>query len=185
MAASYLPVSPSAIPSSKSSESLPLGRKIKTSANLTLKTTQLEKAANLCKEKITPHYQAQITSSSLSKDSYRAQIRVPSQSLKSLINALSDLGKVTHKKIRMEDVTESYIDLQALIKNKVALRDRLRGLLEKASKIEDILKIEQELSRVQAELDSMQARMKLMSSQVQFATISLSINRKRFLSFWN
>ncbi len=48
-----------------------------------------------------------------------------------------------------------------------------------ATKIEDTLKIERELSRVQTELDQMKASMKSMQSKVAHSTFDLSINRDR------
>lgn len=124
-------------------------------------------------------HKALITSSSLTDDRYEATIRVPATSLPSLMESLESVGRVTSSHISMDDVTEAYRDLEAALKNKRALRDRLRSLLSRATKIEDILKIEKELSRVQTELDQMEARMKSMRSKVAHSTLDLSIKRQR------
>ncbi len=124
-------------------------------------------------------HKALITSSSLTEDRYQASIRVPAPSLPALMDSLGTVGKVTSKRIAMSDVTEAYLDLQAALKNKRALRDRLRALLSRANKVEDILKIEKELSRVQTELDQMEIRMKSMQSKVAHSTLNLSIKRDR------
>ncbi|MBT6400366.1 MAG: DUF4349 domain-containing protein, partial [Verrucomicrobia bacterium] len=91
------------------------------------------------------HHQAIITSSSLTDDRYKATIRVPSNSLSSLMQSLQSVGKITSSHVSMDDVTTAYLDLEAALKNKRALRDRLRALLSQATKVEDILKIEKEL----------------------------------------
>lgn len=124
-------------------------------------------------------HRALVTSSSLTEDRYEATLRVPAGSLPSLMESLSSVGRVTHRRVEMTDVTEATLDLQAALKNKRALRDRLRSLLDQATKVEDILKIEKELSRVQTELDQMEARLKSLSSQVSHSTLNLSIKRDR------
>lgn len=124
-------------------------------------------------------HRALVTSSSLTEDRYEATLRVPAASLPSLMESLSTVGRVTHRRVEMTDVTEATLDLQAALKNKRALRDRLRSLLDQATQVEDILKIEKELSRVQTELDQMEARLKSLSSQVSHSTLNLSIKRDR------
>jgi hypothetical protein len=108
-------------------------------------------------------------------------LRVPASALNSTIELLESLGTVTERHLSSEDVTEQYIDVEARLKNKIALRDRLRELLEKATDVKDILAIETELNRVQADIDSMQARLKSLKGLADMATIDLAIKQKRIL----
>lgn len=153
-------------------------RQIQRSGSMGLKSRSLKDSSAKTVSIATKH-KALITSSNLRKNSYDATLRVPAPSLPSLMQSLETVGKVTYKNVEMTDVTEAYLDLQAALKNKRALRDRLRSLLSRATKVDDILKIEKELSRVQTELDQMEARMKSMSSQVSHSTLDLSIERER------
>lgn len=61
------------------------------------------------------------------------------------------------------------------------LRDRLTQLLEKAADVKDVLAIETELNRVQADIDSMEGRIKSLKGQVEYATVTLSLERKPIL----
>ena len=108
-------------------------------------------------------------------------LRVPVESLKSAMSSLESIGNVTSRRVSSEDVTEQYVDIDARLKTMVALRDRLRALLDKAEDVKDVLAIEKELSRVQADIDSMQARLKAIKGKVDLASISVSIKRKRIL----
>lgn len=72
-----------------------------------------------------------------------------------------------------EDVTEEYVDVEAQLKNKTVLRDRLQKLLETATKVEDILSIETKLNRVQGDIESMEARIRSLKGKVDMATINL------------
>ncbi len=108
-------------------------------------------------------------------------LRVPVDSLKPAMASLESIGKVTSRRVSSEDVTEQYVDIDARLKTMVALRDRLRALLDKAQDVKDLLAIEKELGRVQADIDSMQARLKALKGKVDLASIDVSINRRRIL----
>lgn len=111
----------------------------------------------------------------------RLVLRIPAQSFKTALSDMEELGSVTARDIEGEDVTEQYIDVEARLKNKIVLRDRLTQLLAKATAVKDILAIETELNRVQADIDSMQGRIKSLKSRVDFATVRLNLERKPVL----
>lgn len=108
-------------------------------------------------------------------------LRVPVDSLKPAMASLESIGKVTRRSVSSEDVTEQYVDIDARLKTKTSLRDRLRALLDRAETIQDVLAIEKELSRVQADIDSMEARLKALKGKVDLASINVSIKRKPIL----
>ncbi len=108
-------------------------------------------------------------------------LRVPSGSLKAAMDSLESLGKVTSRRLSSEDVTDQYVDIDARLRTMIALRDRLRDLLDQARDVSDVLAIEKELGRVQADIDSMQARLKAIEGRVDLATIHVSIRRGRIL----
>lgn len=108
-------------------------------------------------------------------------LRVPAKTFKTTLSALEPLGTVTYRNIEGEDVTEQYIDVEARLKNKIVLRDRLQQLLDKATDVKDVLAIETELNRVQGDIDSMEGRIKALKGQVEFATITLRFERKPIL----
>jgi len=108
-------------------------------------------------------------------------VRVPVKTFNSAIGSLESLGRVSSRSVEAEDVTEQYVDIQARLKNRIALRDRLKQLLEKAKDVKDILSIETELNRVQSDIDSMEGRIKILKDQVDFATISLHLSRREIL----
>ena len=108
-------------------------------------------------------------------------LRVPAKILKSTMSSLETIGTVTRRDISAEDVTEKYVDIDARLKNKIALRDRLKQLLDKATAVKDILSIETELNRVQSDIDSMTAQIKSLKGRADYATIDLTLSRKQIL----
>lgn len=105
--------------------------------------------------------------------------RVPVESLVVSMDELAALGEVTSRRVRVKDVTDEYIDVEAKIKNLRVLRERLRGLYAKAGKVDEMLKIEKELARVQGDLDSLEGRMKAMRKNIAYSELSIEIERKR------
>lgn len=105
-------------------------------------------------------------------------LKIPAKSFKKAMTGLERLGTVNRREVEGEDVTEQYIDVAARLKNKIALRDRLKQLLDKAVTVKDILTIETELNRVQSDIDSMEGRIKSIRGQVEYATVSLSLYQK-------
>lgn len=108
-------------------------------------------------------------------------LKVPAKAFDGAVAGLESLGEVQHKSVSGRDVTEEYVDVEARLKNKIVLRDRLQKLLEKAVEVKDVLAIETELNRVQGEIESMQARITKLKGQVDYSTIDLELNRKKML----
>jgi len=108
-------------------------------------------------------------------------LRVPAAELGDILDRLAALGKEKERRVSSEDVTDTVIDLEATLKNKIALRDRLRALLERAKDVKEVLAVEEQLTRLQSEIDSMEGRLKSLRGKVQLATIDLSIQRKHIL----
>ena len=94
---------------------------------------------------------------------------------------LETLGEVTGRNLSSEDVTEQYIDTDARLKNHIVLRDRLKKLLDRAQKVDEVLAIEKELTRVQSEIDSMEGRLKALRGQIDLAAVHLTIERRTIL----
>ena len=108
-------------------------------------------------------------------------LRVPPGQLLPTLDALASLGKEEYRNVASEDVTEKLIDTEARLKNAVALRDRLKALLNQAKDVKDVLEIEKELVRVQGDIDSMDGRLKKLKEQVDYAVVDLTLNRRKIL----
>lgn len=109
----------------------------------------------------------------------RLVFRVPSAAFETALGALEQAGTVRSRTVKGVDVTEQYVDVETRLNNNRALRDRLRELLAKAREVKEILLIETELSRLQAEIDSMEARLRLLSDQIQLATLTVDLYQKQ------
>jgi hypothetical protein len=71
-------------------------------------------------------------------------------------------------------VTEEFFDLEARIRNKQEEEKRLlKHLSESTGKLEDILAVERELSRVRGEVEQMQGRLRFLAKRAEMSTITI------------
>ena len=103
-------------------------------------------------------------------------IKVAPEKLNPLLAAIQGESIfLDNKSVSAEDVTLQYVDVEARIKAKQAVRQKYLELLTKTSKVSEILAIEAELQKVQEELESVQAQMKALQQQVNYSTINLTM----------
>ena len=150
-------------------------QKIIRSAALAIEVEDLDAAADSARSTVA-RLGGRIESATRTKDErVHMRIRVPSDVLDATLADTATLGRVLHRSMSESDVTTRYIDTEARLKTRLALRDRLQTLLETAKSVEDILNIERELARVQGEIDSMQGQLDYMDRQVAESTLDLTL----------
>ncbi len=157
------------------------GRSSVTTASQKVEVKEVEPAVKDV-ESIVKKNGGHVQSQSLRKDEEAYLVlRVPPGQLLPLLDALAKLGKEEHRYVATEDVTEKYIDTEARLKNAIALRDRLKALLNQAKDVKDVLEIEKELARVQGDIDSMDGRLKKLKEQVDYSVVELTLNQRKIL----
>ena len=105
-------------------------------------------------------------------------LRVPSSSFREVMRKLEALGDVVHRSVNAQDVSEQYYDLQVRLKSLLATRDRLQKFLDRAKTIDEVLRVEKELTRLNTQIDQLQGRMRYLSAQSAYSTITLSLRAR-------
>ncbi len=157
-----------------------LDRKIIYSANIELAVEDFsgvpDRVISLVKE-----YDAYVADSTLSGSTGENRrgiwtIRVPVARFEDFVNAAKGLGELVKVATSSRDVSEEYYDVDARIRNKTKEDERLLKLLEeRPGKLEDVIAIERELSRVREELERMQGRMRVLQDLTSLTTVELTI----------
>lgn len=128
---------------------------------------------------------SQVSTNSDGRKNGRFVIRVPQEKLGQTVNSLSSLpdSKLLSRSVNAQDVTDEYIDINARVENLRLQEQRLRQLLEKASTVEEIMKIEGEITKVRTQLDSATGRLKNLSNRIALSTITATISETNTIQF--
>jgi len=106
---------------------------------------------------------------------YNLKIRVPSKNFDAFLSSLtSSADHIDSKNIHIRDVTTQFIDVKAQINNNKQLEQRYLQLAAKATKMTDLLAIEDKLAAIRTEIDSAQGQLNYLSSQVSYSSLDIS-----------
>jgi hypothetical protein len=106
-------------------------------------------------------------------------VKVLPENLDRFLQKIRGLGELKNQTLGTEDVSKAYFDTDARLKNARVMEQRLIDMLKtKTGKVSDLLQVEKELGRVREEIEKMQGELKYWDSQVQFATVTISLVEK-------
>ncbi len=109
----------------------------------------------------------------------RVVVKIVPETLDRFLPKIRGLGELKNQALGSEDVTKAYFDTDARLKNARVMEQRLIDMLKtKTGKVSDLLQVEKELARVREEIEKMQGELKYWDSQVQLATVTISLAEK-------
>jgi hypothetical protein len=105
------------------------------------------------------------------------KLRIPVSQYEAFVADISRLGDVKSIQVSSEDVGEEYYDTTARVKAKRVEEQRLLGHLQRSTaKLQDILAVERELTRVRGEIEQMEGRLRYLTHQTELTTITLTVH---------
>lgn len=105
-------------------------------------------------------------------------LKVPPDRFEETLDALAGLGRTLQRELVARDVTEEVVDLEGRLKSGQASAERLRTLLAEAASAQDLVAVEGELAKREGEIESLAGRLRVLSSQVDLATITLRLTER-------
>lgn len=102
-------------------------------------------------------------------------VRVPNDSLQSVLASIRGMGEVQLESSDSNDVTEEYTDLQARVRTLQATEQRYLELLAQANTVNDILIVQDRLDGVRGQIEQVQGRINLLDSLTELATITVHL----------
>lgn len=103
-------------------------------------------------------------------------LRVPVEKYDEVLAGLEGAGKLLERTANAQDVTDQVVDVESRIATQRASVARIRDLMDKATKLSDVVTLEGELSSRQADLESLLARQASLQDRTTLATITLSLS---------
>jgi hypothetical protein len=107
-------------------------------------------------------------------------VRIPVAHFDAFMAAVAGLGEVQTRQTDSDDITDNYYDLAARLKNKQREEERLLELLKKnTANLQEILTVEENLSRVRAQIEQMQGQLQRWDKETELATVMLTLNESK------
>ena len=107
-------------------------------------------------------------------------LRVPADRFDEAITHIKSIAdKVFSEAISGQDVTEEYTDLQARLDNLQAAEAQLLELYERSGTIEEILKVQQQITSIRGQIEQTQGRMDYLQDRAKLSTITVSLTEKK------
>ncbi|CAM5517354.1 Lipoprotein OS=Streptomyces fumanus OX=67302 GN=GCM10018772_39580 PE=4 SV=1 [Streptomyces fumanus] len=105
-------------------------------------------------------------------------LRVPVDAYDKVLAGLEGTGRLVERNAEARDVTDQVVDVDSRVKTQRASVARIRELMDRATKLSDVVTLEGELSSRQAELESLLARQASLKDRTDLATITLSLSER-------
>lgn len=104
-------------------------------------------------------------------------VRVASDRVESIGEALRALGTVEVETLKSDDISEQYYDLTARLHNAQQLEGRLIALLsERTGKLSDVVEVETKLAAVRETIEQLQGKQRRWDDQVSLATLRITFH---------
>lgn len=78
-----------------------------------------------------------------------------------------------------QDVSDEYVDLQSRLTNLEATRARIREFLDKATKVDEALQVNAQLSDIEGQIEQVKGRMQYLKDRAAYSTILVNIEQQR------
>ncbi len=163
------------------------GRKLIRRVNLSVESLEFEQSVNTLESSVGA-FGGYIESSSItdrnsyySINNYRNSrianyvIRIPSERLDGFLNQVGNIGNITSQSTSAEDITLSYLDLEARTESLEIQQERLLALLEKAETVDEIISLEDRLSTVRYQIEAQRSTLKNYDNLVAFSTVTIGL----------
>jgi len=126
-----------------------------------------------------------MTQSSLSNPQDAASadiaIRVPGEKLEDTLSFIRQSGiKVVSENLSGYDVTDEYVDNESRLATLEENKQRFDEMMKKATSIDDILKIQQQIFSLQAQIDQIKGQQKYLSETSKTVLISVFLSTDEF-----
>ncbi len=161
-------------------------RKLIKTAYLTLETKEFD-SLKTSLEALIPSYGGYIQDSNFyapqysgSHRNYSLTVRIPVDNLDAFLTEVGELGTVTNASEKMDDVTESYIDMTAYKEALQVEYNKIMELLEKAVDLEQILLLESKLSELRYEINSYESKLRAYDNLIAYSTVHITVNEVEF-----
>ncbi|MBR7184588.1 MAG: DUF4349 domain-containing protein [Clostridia bacterium] len=103
-------------------------------------------------------------------------LRIPAEQLDAFRAGMGDTINVVNESTSIDDITDSYFDVDTRLATLRTQEERLLAMLEKATELEYLITLEQRLADVRYQIESYTGTIRRYDSQVAYSTVRLSLD---------
>lgn len=100
---------------------------------------------------------------------------VPAANFDATIDLLTKVGKVQDEHITGTDVSAQYVDLNARLANAEAQRDAMLALLTRATSINDIINVQNQIGQITGQIEQLKGQIKYLDQNTAFSSIAVTL----------
>jgi hypothetical protein len=172
------------IPPSSQQTQVDTAKKITKEGTISFETTEVNKALKsiIYSVQKAGGYVAEDNQSkdeSSGRKEYVLKVRIPSKNFDVVLDTISGTAdKIDSKNISIKDISTEYIDIKSRLDNKRKLEARYLALLDKATRMVDILQIEAKVTEIRSDIESTQGQLNYMDKQVAYSSLDITFYSK-------
>lgn len=102
-------------------------------------------------------------------------IKVPAENYAQFMNSAASAGNLVHRTEQSEDVSSQYIDIEARLKSLKAQEERLLVMMNEATRLSDVIEIQNQLTNVQYEIETYTGHLRSLDNRVAYSTINITV----------
>ena len=149
-------------------------RKLIATVTVEAQATDFEESAAKVKDKVA-QLGGYIEYESCGENYGEYTIRIPSKNLDAFLEKVEEYSNVTYHSTSVEDVTLTYVDIEARISALRVEQKRLEEFLAAAETVEDMITIEDRLTNVRYELQSYESQKRTYDNKIDYSTVHLNL----------
>lgn len=115
-------------------------------------------------------------------DTYAAiSISVPTDKLDATLDELQKIGQVLDRRSETENVTAEFVDTRARVESMKRSVARIQDLMDSTKDMEQLVRLERELSSRQTELEAVEARMQQLDRETSRSPVTINLTTQEEL----
>ncbi|HJZ87195.1 MAG TPA: DUF4349 domain-containing protein [Polyangia bacterium] len=108
------------------------------------------------------------------------KVRLPPATVPAFLDWLARQGDLVSRRVSATDVSRQFFDHEIALRNLELTLARLQKVLEHQSiKVEEILRVEQEMTRVRTQIEQIKGTLRWLGDAVAFSTVEIRLTGKR------
>lgn len=161
-----------------------VGKKIIKEGEISIETNDVKAARKALTDSLTKlggyvNQESENNDDKNTRKNYVLSVRIPAQQFERFLNMVSSTADhIESKSIRVKDVTTEFIDITTRLKNKTLLEERYKALLQKATKMADVLEVEDKLTEIRTDIETTQGQLNYLNKQIAFSSLQITLFSK-------